>query len=211
MEYAASLLFALAVSADGFAAGVAYGVKRINIPILPLLVIAVSSTAAVTLSMVCGTGLAALLAPRWASYVGALLLIAMGGYFLLGAFRETISSLEIDPQEPLLSFNIKTLGIIVHILKEPSTADFDSSGEISIREAAFLGLALALDALGAGVGIALTGLNILFTALCVGMLKFILVNLGMWIGRCCTGSRMTGAASLLSGFILVVIGLMEFM
>lgn len=139
MEYAAALLFAMAVSADGFAAGVAYGTKRITIPVLPLLVIAVSSTAAVTISMVCGTGLAVLLNPRWASYLGALLLIAMGGYFLLGACRETIHSLEIDPQEPLVTFNIKTLGIIVHILKEPSTADFDSSGEISVREAFFSG------------------------------------------------------------------------
>jgi len=89
MEYAAALLFAMAVSADGFAAGVAYGTKRITIPVLPLLVIAVSSTAAVTISMVCGTGLAVLLNPRWASYLGALLLIAMGGYFLLGACRKS--------------------------------------------------------------------------------------------------------------------------
>jgi putative sporulation protein YtaF len=211
MEYIAALLFALAVSADGFAAGVAYGIKRIHIPVTPLLVIAVSSAAAVSVSMVFGTGLAAVLDPRWASHIGAFLLIAIGCYFLMGAFRETINNLEIDPQEPLLSFSIKTLGIIVHILKEPSTADFDSSGEISVREAAFLGLALALDALGAGVGIALTGMNILFTALCVGMLKFILVYSGIWIGQYCKGSRVTGAASLLSGFILVVIGLMEFM
>lgn len=211
MEYLAAMLFALAVSADGFAAGVAYGVRRIRIPVIPLLVIAVSSAAAVTLSMIFGTGLAAVLDPRWASHIGALLLMAIGGYFLLGAFRETISNMNTDPQEPLLSFSIKTLGIIVHILKEPSTADFDSSGDISVREAAFLGLALALDALGAGVGIALTGMNILFTALCVGMVKFILVNFGMWIGQYCKGNRVTGAASLLSGLILVVIGLMEIM
>jgi putative Mn2+ efflux pump MntP len=70
---------------------------------------------------------------------------------------------------------------------------------------------LALDALGAGIGIALTGMNILFTALCVGMVKFILVNFGMWVGQYCKGNRVTGAASLLSGLILVVIGLMEFM
>lgn len=211
MEYLAALLFALAVSADGFAAGVAYGIKRIRIPVIPLLVIAISSAAAVSVSMILGTGLAAILAPWWASRLGALLLIGIGCYFLMGAFRETINNLPVDPQQPLFSFSIKTLGIIVHILKEPSTADFDSSGEISVREAAFLGLALALDALGAGIGIALTGMNILFTALCVGMLKFILINSGMWIGQYCKGSRVTGAASLLSGFILVVIGLMEFM
>lgn len=211
MEYLAPLLFALAVSADGFIAGLAYGVKKIRIPFLPLLVIALSSAAAVTLSMVCGTGLTALLSPRWASRIGALLLMVIGLYFLLAAFRETINNMDSSPEEPLFSFSIKTLGIIVHILKEPSTADFDSSGEISVHEAAFLGLALALDALGAGVGIAMTGLNILFTALCVGVIKFILVNSGMWFGRNFKGDRMKLASSLISGLILVVIGLMEFM
>lgn len=34
MEYLAAMLFALAVSADGFAAGVAYGVRKIRIPVL---------------------------------------------------------------------------------------------------------------------------------------------------------------------------------
>lgn len=211
MDYLAALLFALAVSADGFVAGIAYGVKKIRIPMTPLLVIALSSTAAVTLSMVCGTGLAAILSPWWAARIGAVLLIGIGIYFLLGACRESISHLETSGEEPLLSFSIKTLGIIVHILKEPSTADFDSSGEISVKEATFLGLALALDALGAGIGIAMTGLNILFTAVCVGMIKFILVNSGMWVGRCCKGSRMNTGAALISGFILVVIGLMEFL
>lgn len=211
MEYLAPLLFALAVSADGFVAGLAYGVKKIRIPFLPLLVIALSSAAAVTLSMVCGTGLAAILSPQWASRIGALLLMMIGLYFLLTAFRETINNIDSSPEEPLFSFSIKTLGIIVHILKEPSTADFDSSGEISVHEAAFLGLALALDALGAGVGIAMTGLNILFTAFCVGVLKFILVSSGMWFGRNCKGDRMKLASSLISGLILVVIGLMEFM
>jgi putative Mn2+ efflux pump MntP len=78
MEYLAALLFALAVSADGFAAGVAYGIKRIRIPVIPLLVIAISSAAAVSVSMILGTGLAAILAPWWASRLGALLLIGIG-------------------------------------------------------------------------------------------------------------------------------------
>lgn len=211
MEYLSALLFALAVSSDGFVTGVAYGVKKIKIPLAPLLVIALSSTAAVTVSMMFGTGLAAFLPSDWTSRVGALLLIGIGLYFLLDAFRATISCLEANPEKPLFSFSIKTLGIIVCILKEPSSADFDSSGVISIREAAFLGLALALDALGAGIGIAMAGLNILFTALCVGVLKFILVSSGMWIGRNCTGNRMKLVAGFISGLILVLLGLMEFM
>ena len=54
MELISSILFGLAVSADGFAAGMAYGVKKIKIPIFSLLVIALASALAVSISMFCG-------------------------------------------------------------------------------------------------------------------------------------------------------------
>ena len=44
-----------------------------------------------------------------------------------------------------------------------------------------MGLALALDAMGAGVGVAMAGLNI-FILSWRGVLKFILVNLGLLVG-----------------------------
>ncbi|NLT19499.1 MAG: sporulation membrane protein YtaF [Syntrophomonadaceae bacterium] len=209
MEWLAVPLFALAVSADGLIAGLAYGVKKIRIPLLPLLLIALSSALAVTISMYCGRGLSAVIPSDWAQKIGAVLLMIIGGYFLLGALRDHIGSLSDD--EELLSFNVKPLGVIVQILKEPASADMDLSGEISIKEAVFLGLALAMDALGAGAGMAMAGFNILFTALCVGMLKFILIYSGMYLGGICPGNRLKGVSTLLSGCIFILIGLLEIM
>lgn len=209
MEFIAAFLFALAVSADGFLVGIAYGAKKIRIPILPLCVIAISSAAAVTLSMVLGSGLATFISPRRATIIGSILLVFIGIYFWMGAFREKIHNMDGSEEEPIATFSIKCLGIIVKILKEPSSADLDSSGEISLREAMFLGVALALDALGAGVGLAMTGLNIFLTALLVGVLKFILVNTGIQLGSTLGGRRLKEKASLLSGCIFIGIGIMQ--
>jgi putative sporulation protein YtaF len=150
LELISSILFGLAVSADGFAAGMAYGVKKIKIPIFSLLVIALASALAVSISMFCGRGLAMGLSPELASRLGALTILVLGSYFVLQALGEKISTIDTEAEQPIISVSIKPLGIIVQILKEPARADFDCSGIISAREAFFLGLALALDAMGVG-------------------------------------------------------------
>lgn len=209
MDYAVIILFSLALSADGFIVGLSYGFSRIRTPLLSLLVIAASSLLAVTASMLLGRGLTAILPPQGAARIGAALIIAVGVYFLLNACRERISSLDIGEREPLITFSVRFLGIIVQILKEPSRADLDASGEISTREAFILGLALSLDALGAGVGVAMTGFNILATAISVGVVKFIVVNLGISLGHRMQNQRLQSVSSFFPGLVLICIGLME--
>jgi len=209
MDYLTIALFALAVSVDGFAVGMAYGIGKIRIPFFSLLVISLASALAVSLSMLCGKGLAELLSPQMSSYIGAIIILGLGVYFLLTAGKDKIGSLEKSHEEPLLAFSIKPLGIIVQILKQPSRADFDCSGEISTSEAFFLGLALAMDALGAGIGIAMTGSNILYTAICVGMLKFILVNSGIFLGSKINATKLKAVAALVPGLVFIAIGILE--
>lgn len=209
MEYLTLILFALAVSADGFAVGMAYGISRIKIPLLSLIVIALASALGVSISMLCGVGLTGILSPHITSLVGAIIILCIGGYFLLNTCREKINSLEKDEHEPLLAINVKPLGIIIQILKQPSRADFDCSGEISAKEAFFLGLALAMDAMGAGIGMAMTGSNILYTAVSVGVLKFILVNGGIILGSKINTGGLKLLVSLIPGFIFITIGVIE--
>ncbi len=209
MEYWAAALFALAVSADGFVVGVAYGVRQIKIPIISLLVVSLASALAVSFSMFCGKGLALFLSQDAAALIGSALIIIIGLYFMLQAGKERIGSIDCSEDVPLLTLEIKTLGIIIHILKEPSSADFDASGEISLKEAFFLGIALAMDALGAGLGMAMAGCKIFFTALCVGVLKFILVNSGILLGRVLKSETLKNYSSLAAGLILIIIGVCE--
>jgi putative sporulation protein YtaF len=119
--------------------------------------------------------------------------------------------LQQSEEDPLLTLHCNALGIIIQILKKPASADFDCSGEISLREAFFLGLALAMDALGAGAGLALAGMNIFLTATSVGMVKFILVNTGMRMGQKMNDERWQSLAPFLTGFIFVAVAMIEYM
>ncbi|MDD4801556.1 MAG: sporulation membrane protein YtaF [Syntrophomonas sp.] len=210
MELLAVLLFALAVSADGFMVGISYGIRKIKLPFLSLLLICLASAAAVTVAMLLGKGLTSFFSPIAASRLGAITIIFIGFFFLLQSLRQKLGMIENNEVDPLVSIKVKPLGIIIQILKEPSAADFDQSGEIGTQEAFFLGLALAMDALGAGIGIAMAGYNIFFTALSVGVLKFLLVKSGLIIGQRVKNESWQHFASLLTGLIFIFLGIYEF-
>lgn len=210
MEFLAILFFALAVSTDGFVVGLAYGVKKIKIPFGSLLLIALASALAVSISMICGKGLSVLLPPAITGKLGALFIMLIAFYFFMQAFRSRLEEMEGDVREPLMAFSIKPLGVIIQILREPSTADLDCSGEISLREAFFLGFALAVDALGAGLGMAMAGYDIFYTALMVAVLKLILVSSGILLGKIVAERPWQVLISWLPGIILLAIAAREF-
>src|SRR5690606_18851213 len=154
-------LLALSVSLDGFGAGVAYGLCRIRIPALSVLIIAGCSALAVALGMSAGRILGGYLVPRAASAAGAAILIGIGCWSLYQCLRgggrdderfgdtsgtagETGGDSFENPHSRvrLLRLEIRPLGLIVHIMRSPSAADADRSGVISPGEAVWLGAAL---------------------------------------------------------------------
>ena len=62
----------------------------------------------------------------------------------------------------IFNFEIKSLGVVISILQKPTDVDFDKSGTINGVEALVLGIALSLDAFGAGIGAAMIGISPLF-------------------------------------------------
>jgi putative sporulation protein YtaF len=207
VELLAVFMFALAVSTDGFMVGVAYGVRKIKMPVLSMMIIFMASFTAVTISMIFGKGLTYICNPIVASHLGAAILIIIGTYYLVQAGWKKFYSREVDNGVPLVSLNLKSLGVVVQILKEPSSADFDCSGEIGSREALFLGSALAVDAFGAGIGLAMTGHNVLITAASVGLLRFILINIGLTVGKLMENERLQNISPIIAGLILVSLGI----
>lgn len=215
MEILSVILFSLAVSVDGFGVGLAYGMRSIRISFIPLLVICITSAAAITISMYLGTLVASLFTPETAGRLGAFILIAVGFWIIFEAWSKwkKANKLNIikEKKDPcLMRFRIPGLGIVIQILKEPEEADFDRSGNINPKEAWFLGIALAMDALGAGFGAAVAGYQMYLIPIFVGTFKFILVLTGLWLGQrsCISSLGVTG--SLLPGVILIMLGISHF-
>lgn len=98
------------------------------------------------------------LSPVAANRIGGAILIAIGGWVILQFIRSEKE--QAGHQEKLeFKWEIKSLGIVIHILKKPTRADFDSSGTVTGVEAFMLGAALSLDAFGVGIGAAMLGFS----------------------------------------------------
>jgi putative sporulation protein YtaF len=215
------LFLAIAISLDGFFVGVTYGIRRIKVSFLPLCVISLVSSTVITISLLLGSTLQTLISPWLSRVVGASILIVVGMLVL----KETYKSMmvqkdvysgysivysehsEITPKE-ILTWKIKPFGIVIQILKEPTRADFDFSGSISCFEAVFLGLALALDAFGAGFGAGMTGFSPLLIPACVGLTKFVFVSSGNYLGGRFS-NLLNSRTAYLPGAILIGLGILK--
>ncbi len=214
VKFLSYLLFALALNLDSFTAGLAYGARRIVVPVPSLFIISAVSMAAVAVSMLGGEAVTAVLPVAFARRLGGLILVSIGFWVLAQSRREKGES--VPPKRPapkaqgkVLQLRIRPLGLAVQVLKEPERADLDSSGIIQPREALLLGLALALDALGAGFAFSLLGFSIPATVLVVGAGHFTLALLGIYTGRAFCKAAPGRHFSLLPGIILMIMGVIK--
>ena len=81
MEVFSALLFAAALSMDGFGAGVAYGLRKIRVPALSLLIISLASGAGIWTAMAAGNLIAGYI--PYARQAGAGLLIVAGIWLII--------------------------------------------------------------------------------------------------------------------------------
>lgn len=203
------LIFALALSLDGLGVGISYGMRKIKIPRISLIIICLASSTTIIISMLAGKMLASILSIKLAELLGGIVLIIMGSWLLLQAWAKLLETKEKNIQKPfpIFKFSIPSLGLAIEILKEPSLADIDNSGVISIKESLVLGSALAMDALGAGIGVAMLGFNPLATAITVGICEYFLINLGLFIGSNYSSLKVKNKLHFLPGLIIVFLGI----
>ena len=209
MELIKVLLFAGAVSLDGFLAGVACGVRMIRIPAVSELVVAAAAGASVLVSMLCGRALGRLFTGPAAGRLGVLLLFGMALFFLLQGFREHLCGKQQNRKEPLVAICIRPLGVMIQVLRSPETADQDASGEISWREALALALALSLDSFGAGIGIALNAFPVWLTVLSAAGMNLLAVKVGVQLGQHIGKKTDNGMTAFLSGGVFLLLAAVQ--
>lgn len=69
-----------------------------------------------------------------------------------------------------------------------------------------MAIATSIDALAVGIGLALTNVNIIASALCIGLVTFVLCTLGVMLGKK-LGDAFQKRAQVAGGVVLVLIGL----
>lgn len=200
--YTGLFFLVIAVSLDGFGVGIAYGMRRIRVPLPALLVIMLCSGVIVLTSMTIGSMLTTFISANMAEVIGGVILIGIGLFCLWNVTRAKKEEVDV-----LVEQKESQLSSFTSVLKEPRTADLDQSGFISIQEAFLLGFALALDAFGAGLSAAMLGYSPLLTAGLIAFMSGLLVFCGTHIGLFLSNNRWVKKLTLLPPFLLIALGI----
>lgn len=161
-------------------------------------------------AMEVGKYAARVLNPDIAGKLGGIVLVIIGIWVLIQFFRPTKPKNPKQYEKTLLNFEIKSLGVVIHILKKPLDADFDNSGIITGFEAFILGMALSLDAFGAGIGAALIGFSPALTATTVAFMSCLFLTIGITFGKLFAKVEWVQKLTFLPGVLLIIIGILKF-
>ncbi|WP_249365510.1 sporulation membrane protein YtaF [Cytobacillus citreus] len=201
------LILAFAVSIDSFSVGLTYGLRKMRIPFKSIGIIACCSAIALMIAMTIGHITIQFLSPAFEESIGGIILICLGAWVLFQFFRPEKTRDILPHEKTIVNFEIKSLGLVINILKKPMSADFDKSGTITGIEALMLGLALSIDAFGAGIGAALLGYSPYLLALSVAIMSSMFVYFGLKVGSVFSNSGWIQRFSFVPGLLLIVIGI----
>lgn len=203
----AVFILAFAVSLDSFTVGFTYGLRKMHIPIKSLIIIAICTAVSLTIAMSIGHVVTKVFSSGLAESIGGIMLVFIGIWVIYQFLRSEKEREVLVHEKMLLDFEIKSLGLAIHILKTPLSADFDRSGTITGIEALFLGIALSLDAFAVGISAAMLGYSPFYLAMTVTMMSSVFVLLGIKSGLIFSKYKWIQKLSFLPGILLVLIGI----
>ncbi|MBB5172713.1 putative sporulation protein YtaF [Texcoconibacillus texcoconensis] len=212
IELFSLIMLSFAVSLDSFGVGLTYGLRKMKLPRASLLFIASCSALTVLLAMTIGNVISAFMSPEVAESIGGVILVLIGAWALYQTYRPAKrerKSKKDKKDDVLFTLEIKVIGVMIRVLRKPMVADLDDSGTITGREAFLLGLALSMDAFGAGLGAALMGYSPIMMAVTVGLMCGFFLFLGMKSGYRFSDNKWMSKLKFLPGVLLITLGLWE--
>ena len=178
MEFAQALLLGIALSMDAFAVSVCKGLSM--------------QKASLKNGLICGL---------WFGSFQALMPTI--GFFLAMLFATAIEAIDHWVACALLVL------IGANMLKEAFEKDCDceqTSADLGFKTMLVMAIATSIDAMAAGISLAMDGANIWLNAACIGVTTCLLSTVGVKIGSI-FGSRLGKKAQLAGGIILILLGI----
>jgi putative sporulation protein YtaF len=197
---------------DSFGVGLTYGMRKMKIPLKSLIIISSCSAILLFFAMKLGDVIFQWIPLDYGEKLGGYILISIGAFALYQVFKPETKKVEREVETvetTMFHFEVKTLGIAIQILRKPTIADFDKSGIITGIEAVMLGIALSLDAFGAGLGASLLKFPALETAGLVAITSSILLIIGIKLGHVFSKSQLLKKLSYFPGMLLIILGLLK--
>lgn len=210
MTYFYVILLGLAVSLDGFVAGIAYGIKGIRMPLISVAIVGMVTAICAWASMALANVLGAIINSQLAISCGAALLILIGLFSLFQEYlTKDVRSYQAEGEVTARKLSFSVGRLVISIVAKPETADVDKSNNISPLESVFLGLALGLDNMLAAFAAALMGWLPPTAPFMMGAIQMVVISAGLYVSRRFIPDRVKKRFPYLPGTILILIGLLR--
>ena len=179
-------ILAISSSIDSLGIGVTYGIKDKKISFSSTIILFIISLLVSFISVFFGKILLDFLPEFITELIGCFILFIIGFFVIVKSFFEKKSGNQND-------------------------FDFNNSNLIDPKESVFLGFALSLDNFGIGISSSLIGSSYILFPILISVFLFMFLRVGILIGKkvCCFIVFSDFACSMLSGFLLVLIGLWQ--
>jgi putative sporulation protein YtaF len=211
LELLPILLLAISSNGDNVAVGLTYGFARIKVPFASNLLIAGVTGIGTLASMWIGQAIGSNMDPKLAGAVGGSIIAVIGGWVILQSIRSATHDAtgSAFPEQPSLLQKPRMLRSLFRTLENPLGADRNFSRQIELKESWALAIALSLNNVANGIAAGMLKMNPVFTTLFVMTLS-VLTLLGGLAAGYQFGKRSLGSMSgVVSGLLLVVLGLYE--
>ncbi|ERJ12675.1 sporulation membrane protein YtaF [Haloplasma contractile] len=212
MGFLSMILMSVALSIDGLGVGLAYGVRGIKIKLFHIVLISCSAAFVMGISILLGQVIKTIIPDDFDRLIGGTILLLIGLWQLIEGWKRTkLKNLKESGCQSvvLVKIKIKLLGIILQVVCDPREADLDHSGDIDFKEAILLGIALNIDALGAGIGAGVAGFSMILAPISA-LFLFVSLLLGLYIGKNYISSSLKEKSYLFTALILILIGMKSF-
>ena len=196
-----SLLFSVASNLDSIVIGIAYGIKKIKMKLFSNILIGIITTLCTFISMYMGKIILNFISINLANLIGSSIIIILGLYFLL----ESVINLYINNKK-VKSVSLKNSD---NMLEYAQKTDKDSSKYIDIKESITVGFSLAFNNIGTGIIASVVGIKMLWTTIFTFIFSILFIILGIYIGNNFIGKMLGKFAPLISGLLLIGLGVIE--
>lgn len=189
------ILLAIALSVDALGIGISYSIRGIKVPLTARCVIFGLSVLITGAALLVGQYTLQCLNPVLSKAIGMGILFCMGAWILFESRKDNT-----DPED-----------VVTNLIQDPTTCDFNRSKRLDPSEAFFMGIALSVDSIGAGIGSGITGWGILIAPLLVGFFQMLFLYIGEFAGKkmlLLTNVKNSIWGSI-SGIILIVIAFLR--
>ena len=202
------ILLAISISIDTFGIGVTYGMKKIKVPIRSLMLINMVSVIFLSIAFGLGSLLLNFITVFQAKLLSSALILLLGFVLLIQAYLDCRYPAK-DGKRMIKMISIKTLGIVINIMRDPVSGDRDHSGVIETKEAMYIGMALAMDAFTIGLAISIVQIHMITFIAAIFLINILFFKIGEFLGKEVGYLTREHILKYISATILIFLGLLR--